>query len=273
MTVAASGTPAVRPMYRVPLARLLGFASSLIFGKKRSFVRDSHVVLRANEAAVRHVEGTAHIPASGSFVLVMNHYSRRGLRPFHCAMVASTAAGARRPGLPEMRWTFTSEYLGVRAGPVPIPLSLIRWLFRRVALVYGFFIMPRREALRLGRASALRELLRALDEGPIAMTPEGLESSGVLIEPQEGVGRFLGMASRRAPLLPAGIWEDEAGALHVRFGPPFRLARPPHEAPPGDEDRHLAREVMVAIGRLLPRDYWGAYEADIAAGTSGREAE
>jgi len=272
MTGSGSGPPAVRPMYRVPLVALAGFGLSLLSGRKRSFARDSLVVLEANARHPRQVECVEHIPATGSFVVVMNHYSRRGLRPYHCAMAVSAAAQQQRPGLPEIRWTFTSEYLGLRAGPIPIPLPLIRWLFRRVALVYGFFIMPRREELRLGRASALRELLRALDAGPIAMTPEGLRSTGRLTEPPEGVGRFLGMASRRAPLLPAGVWEDEEGALRLRFGPTFQLPPPDRELAGEEEDRRLAREVMIAIGRLLPREYWGAYEADLA-GTPARGGE
>ncbi|MBI5288852.1 MAG: hypothetical protein HY873_07755 [Chloroflexi bacterium] len=272
MTASNGTPPARRPMYSVPMWRLPGLAVSLVLGRSRSFVRDSRIVLEANRACPRRIEGIEHIPESGNFVLVMNHYSRRGLRPFHCAMVASTAIAERRPGLPEIRWTFTSEYLGLRAGPIPIPMRLIRWLFRRVSLVYGFVVMPRREELRLGRASALRELLRALDAGPIAITPEGLESSGRLIEPQEGVGRFLGMASRREPLLPAGLWEDDAGTLHARFGPAFRVTRATHELPAGEEDRRLARQVMVEIGLLLPREFWGAYEADLTADRSAPDA-
>jgi len=259
-------------MYRMPLVPLAGFGVCLLLGRKRSFKRDSLLVLEANAGSARRVEGIEQIPSSGSFMLVMNHYSRRGLRPYHCAMAASAAIGDRRPGLPEMRWTFTSEYLGQHIGPVPIPLTLIRWLFRRVAQVYGFIIMPRREELRLGRASALRELLRALDAGPIAMTPEGLRSSGRLTEPPEGVGRFLGMASRRAPLLPAGAWEDDEGVLHLRFGPAFHLAAADRTRAPDIEDRRLSRATMVEIGRLLPPEYRGAYETELGAGGAGKGA-
>ena len=189
------------------------------------------------------------------------------MRP-SCASTSRRVSASPRPvpsdrWLPPPTWRNSSNTAAWSSGPIPIPLSLIRWLFRRVALTYGFVIMPRRDALRLGRASALRELLRALEAGPIAITPEGLQASGRLMEPQEGVGRFLGMASRREPLLPAGVWEDDEGALHVRFGPVFRLPRATHELPGPEEDRRMARDVMVEIGRLLPAAYWGAYEDDL----------
>jgi 1-acyl-sn-glycerol-3-phosphate acyltransferase len=199
----------------------------------------------------------------------MNHYSRRGLRPYHIAMAVSDILTRRRPGEPEVRWVFTSEYRGRHIGPVPIPLWFIRWVFRRVAVVYGFVVIARREELVMARAAALRELLRAAGRAPIGMTPEGLESTGRLVVPPEGNGLLLAMLSRRGiPVLPVGAWED-GNVLCIRVGDPFDL-RVPSGRPRAEQDRIARDRVMMAIGRLLPRPYWGAYEAALAAEPDAR---
>jgi hypothetical protein len=248
------------PRYEAPRLALLSFGVSLLLGRRRSFAQDSRTVLDANPH-LRRIEGAAHVPAEGPFVLVMNHFSRRGLRPYHCAMIVSAAIADARPGQPELRWAFTSEYLGLRWGPVPVPLSLIRWAFHRVALVYGFVTIPRREELVVGRAAALRHFRRILRDGsPVALTPEGaaVGAHGRLVEPPEGSGLFVAMLARGAvPVVPAGIFET-GGALHVRFGAPFEL--PLTEGAPRDEQDRLAKRViMTAIGAELPVDYRGVY--------------
>lgn len=251
------------PSYRIPLGGLALFVLDLILGRRRSFARDAATVMERNRRLPRRIEGLGNVAAEGSFVLVMNHFSRRGLRPYHCAMVVTAAIATRRPGGPEVRWAFTSEYIGVRLGPLPVPRWFLRWLFRRIARTYGFTIIARRPERGMERAAALRELARALERGPIALTPEGLESRGQLIEPAPGTGLFLASLCRRgAPLLPVGLWEDGAGVFHVRFGQPFGLDLPPG-ASREEEDRLARTQVMLAIGRLLPPDWRGAYRAEL----------
>jgi hypothetical protein len=250
------------PAYRVPLPSLIGFAVDLLIGRRRSFVRDGRTVMGANERHARRVEGLEHVPCLGSFILVMNHYSRRGLRPYHCAMAVNVAVAQRRPGEGQsfIRWAFTSEYLGRRLGPMPIPLSLIRWVFRRVALVYGFAIIARRQELVMGRAASLRDLARTARHTPVGLTPEGLASSGRLVEPPPGSGLLLAaLVHGGVPLLPVGIWED-GPELHIRFGPPFPLDLQAGVART-EQDRLASERVMLAVGRLLPREYRGAYTA------------
>ena len=93
------------------------------------------------------------------------------------------------------------------------------------------------------------------------MTPEGA-GSGHLIEPPEGSGLFLAMLSGRGyPLFPLAIFEEDS-TLVLRLGEPFRLSMPRDLS--RDEADRLAREqTMVAVGRLLPREYWGVYAAAI----------
>lgn len=247
-----------RPEYRIPLSGLALFAFDLLLGRRRSFPRDAATVMEYNRGLPRRIEGLANVPGEGPFVLVMNHFSRRGLRPYHCAMIVTAAIATRRPRA-DIRWAFTSEYVGVRLGPLVVPRWFLRWLFRRIARTYGFTIIARRPERVMERAAALRELSRALDRGPVALTPEGLESTGRLVEPAPGTGWFLASLCRRgAPLLPVGLWEDEDGLFHARFGQPFRLDLPPGVS--REEADRLARtQVMLAIGRLLPPAWRGVY--------------
>jgi hypothetical protein len=249
-----------RPEYRVPRIPLLSFGLDLLLGRARSFAGDSRTVLRAN-AHPRVVEGVDRIPAAGAFILVMNHFSRRGLRPYHCAMIVTDAVAARRSGQPDLRWAFTSEYRGRRLGPVPIPLTLIRWLFRRVALVYGFVIVPRRQELVVGRAAALRRFVRLVHQGsPVGLTPEGAaaDATGPLVEPPEGSGLFLALLGRGGVLLlPVGVFE-QGQTLVVRFGAPFVLVTD-ERATKAEQDRSARTCVMTAIASLLPHEYRGKY--------------
>ncbi len=255
----AMSSPPPRPAYRIPLRHLARFALDLVVGCRRSFPRDALTFVEVNRRLPRRVEGLANVPEEGPFVLVMNHFSRRGLRPYHCAMIVTAAIATRRPAASDIRWAFTSEYVGVRLGPIVIPRWFLRWLFRRIARTYGFTIIARRPERAMERAAALRELSRALERGPIALTPEGLESRGQLIEPAPGTGLFLSSLCRRgAPLLPVGLWEDDEGVFHVRFGPPFRLGLPPGLSRE-EEDRLARTQAMLAIGRLLPPDWRGVY--------------
>ena len=81
--------------------------------------------------------------------------------------------------------------------------------------------------------------------------------------PPPGAGLFLLLLTHdKIPILPAGIFEDDNHALTVRFGAPFPLCVP--RALPRDErDAAAARQVMVAIGKLLPERMWGAYQEEI----------
>jgi len=251
------------------LPNLVMFGLSLLFGWRRSFAGDGALLMKVNPFP-RRVEGIENVPESGRFVLVMNHFDRPGLHPYHCAMMVSCFLKQHRPDVPEVRWTFTSELHGRRIGPFPIPLSLIRWVFRRIARVYNLVVMPRREELVMGRAAALRTLLRALDEAPIGITPEA-RGSGRLVEPPRGSGLFLlSLARRGVPFLPVAVWEEDT-TLVFRFGPPFRLSVP--DGLPREGADRLARErVMTAIGVLMPPDWWGEYAEAVTRASAAPEA-
>ncbi len=246
---------------------LLSFGVCLLLGWPRSFARDGARLMEVNPFP-RRVMGLENVPREGTFVAVMNHYDRDGLHPYHCAMMVTALVKARRPG-DEIRWTFTSELLGRRIGPFPIPVSLIRWVFRRIAKVYGFVVMPRREELVLGRAAAMRAFLERARTSPVGLTPEA-QGSGRLLEPPLGSGLFLlALARRGLPFLPIAVWE-EGDVLHFAFGPPFQL-EVDDSLSREEKDRQARERVMVAIGRLLPPPFWGAY-AEIIGRERGAQA-
>ncbi|OGO46011.1 MAG: hypothetical protein A2W34_05630 [Chloroflexi bacterium RBG_16_64_32] len=175
-------------------------------------------------------------------------------------MVAATAIFERRRSHRTLRWLMTSEWYNFRLGGVlPVPVALLRWLFHRIANVYGLVIVPRSGEARVGRAAAMRSILQVMDKQgePIGLYPEGVGNQ-ILIEAMPGTGLFLRSLSKRGvPVLPCGIYEEE-GVLTVRFGPAFSVEV--REAARKEERDRLAREqVMAHIGRLLPRPMWGPY--------------
>jgi hypothetical protein len=256
----ASGVALRYPDYEFPWLPRLPFAFDLLLGRRRSFAHDSALVMAKNPYP-RRFEGFEQLPRDSSFVIIMNHYNRPGLHPYHCAMAASVAVAGRRPRQPELSWLFTSEWYGRRVGPLPIPTWLIRWVFGRVARVYDFIVLPRRAELVMARAWSLRHILSALAKKPVAMTPEG-QGTGHLIQPPAGSGLFLSVLSQHGyPLFPLAVFEEDS-TLVLRVGKPFRLPMP--RTLRREEADRLAREqAMVALGRLLPREYWGAYAAAV----------
>jgi hypothetical protein len=154
-----------------------------------------------------------------------------------------------------------------------VPDAFWRWTFRRVARMYDCVVMPRSPEKVMARAAALRHALAyALGRGgqpgePLGLMPEAL-GKGVLIEAMPGVGLFLKVLSDHGlSILPVGLLERD-GALTAVFGPIFSLELP---ATAGQEelDRLAREQVMVAIGRLLPREYWGFYADAIERAVSG----
>jgi hypothetical protein len=248
------------PNYEFPRLPLAGYGLYLLLGRRRSFLKDSQTVMAANPYP-RQVRGLENLPSEGPFVVVTNHYARRGLRTYHCAMFITTVIAEQRPLSPTIRWIITSEWYGYHFGPIPIPVWLIRWTFRRVGKVHGLLVMPRQASRAVGRAAVLRRIARIAQRESIGVTPEA-GGSGVLQAPLEGSGLFLQALSERGlPLVPTGVWEED-GTLIASFGEPFALSVA-KEGPRQDRDRQAREQVMVAVGRLLPPAYWGYYSEAI----------
>jgi len=257
--------PAALPRYEFPRPQLAWFGLHLLVGRQRSLLRDCQTFLRTNRHP-RRVEGIDHVPAAPPFVLVANHYERAGLWPYHCGMIVTGLIAQARPAVRHIRWVITSEWYGRRLGPLPIPPSLYRWTFRRVARVHGLAIMPRRASEALARAAALRDIFRTLERDSVGLMPEA-GGSGTLRPPLEGSGLFVHLLSKQGvPIIPVGLWDD-GGTLVVSCGPPLALALAGGDRV--EQDRALREQMMVAIGRLLPERQWGVYREAIQRSLAG----
>jgi hypothetical protein len=263
------GAPKV---YHFPRIGLALWAIDCLLGRRRSFAGDSRWTLRDVRPRPR-AEGEEYIPRQGPFVVVVSHYERPGLNTHFAGMHVSQVVARRRPQAPEIHWIITSEWFGRRVGVLTVPDAFWRWTFRRVARMYDFVVMARPPEKMMARAAALRRALAyALGRGgwpgePLGLMPEAL-GKGVLIEAMPGVGLFLKVLSDHGlPILPVGLLERD-GALTAIFGPAFRLELPAM-ADQKELDRLAREQVMVAIGRLLPREYWGFYADVIERVVSG----
>jgi 1-acyl-sn-glycerol-3-phosphate acyltransferase len=249
-------------VYRLRISVILRFIWAMLRGQTRDLAADVEATLMAARPKPQALNDQ-HIPAEGALVLVGNHYERPGLKVFWGGMLVSRAVAQRRISRESLRWLMTSEWQNFRLGPLPVPVWVFRWLFRRIARVYGLVIIPRPTERAVGRAAALRTILNVLRDGEeaIGLFPEGM-GTGHLIEPMPGVGSFLlSLSNRGIPLLPVGIFE-EGGRLIASFGPPFSI-QVPRGVEKGERERLASQQVMVAIGRLLPRELWGAYASVI----------
>jgi hypothetical protein len=256
----ASDATRKQPNYEFPWLPRIPFAFDFLLARRRSFARDSALVM-ANNPYPRRFEGFEQLPPASPFVIVMNHYDRPGLRPYHCAMAASVAVAQQRPGQPELGWLLTSEWYSARFGPIPVAVWVTRWAFSRIGRIYNLIVLPRREEMVVARASSLHRVFSMLAKAPIAITPEGGGSSH-LIEPPAGSGLFLSILSQRGyPLFPLAVFEEDS-TLVLRLGKPFRLSLP-RDLPRDRQDRLAREQMMVALGRLLPREYWGVYAAAV----------
>ena len=245
-------------VYRFRASLILRFIWAVLRGRTRNLAADVEASLMAARPKPQALNDQ-HIPAEGAFVLVANHYERPGLKVFWGGMLASHAVAHRRTSQRSLRWLMTSEWYNFRLGPLPVPVWVLRWLFRRIAQVYGLVIVPRAAERGVGRAAALRTILNVLrgSGDAIGLFPEAI-GTGQLIQPMPGVGSFLlSLSNRGIPILPVGIFEQEGGLI-ASFGPPFSI-QVPRSVEKGERERLASEQVMVAIGRLLPRELWGVY--------------
>ncbi|MFW5940166.1 MAG: lysophospholipid acyltransferase family protein [Chloroflexota bacterium] len=186
------------------------------------------------------VEGRENVPATGPYILVINHMSKADPPLVFLA-------------LPPMRMRFF-------AGE--------KWeshiLFGPVMKVAGGIYINRGEVDR----KALREALQALRGGSIfGLAPEGTRSKvGHLIKAKDGAAYLASRA--RVPVLPVGVVNSDVLGENVK-----RLRRTPTEVhigeafelpdlgrrPKGRDLEAYTHLIMVHIANLLPPRYHGYY--------------
>jgi hypothetical protein len=179
--------------------------------------------------------GLDHLPENPRFLLVANHYQRKGLWILHSAAALTQAVRCKYgPGEPPVRWVVTANWPAVKMGPLQFP-SPGDWLLPRVAHALHCYPVSLARTDPASTARSLRRLLRdaAGMDRPIALFPEGAAGmAGTLSPPLPGVERLVCHLARKGfAAVPAGISED--GGFVICFGPAIPAAEllvSPHAA-------------------------------------------
>ncbi|HEY3313438.1 MAG TPA: hypothetical protein VGK00_17500 [Anaerolineales bacterium] len=252
----------VEQKYRLPPALFLRLSLSWLVLRRRDFRTDALACL-ASLPRKPLVNGAGYIPAGGPCLVTFNHYYRPGFNVMWLVMALAAALPADLFERARVIMTGEFTYPGKWYAPLGRPLS--RFVLERLARVYGFSTMPPmppREKDVEQRARSVRAVLSWLEEADrpvLLLAPEGGDQSGGrLTRPPAGVGRFIDLlAARGLNILPAAGWEQD-GAIHLRFGPLFRLDVP-QKASRDEFDRAASSVVMGAIAELLPEGLRGDY--------------
>lgn len=193
------------------------------------------------------------IPGEGPCLLVTNHYSRPGFGAWWIALGISAALPV------EVHWMMTNAW--THLGPLE---GMSRWLFPRLARVYGFTPTPPipPDPRDVGdRARAVRQVLDVsrCPGAVIALAPEGQDHpGGILGAPPPGVGRFITQLEKHCQrIVPIGVYE-EGDYLTFNFGPAFELDIDPLSAA-DERDRDASQQVMQFIAQQLPPRLRGDY--------------
>lgn len=196
-------------------------------------------------------EGLRLLPDNPRFLLVANHYQRKGLWILHPAAAITQAIRARYgPCDPPVRWVVTANWPPLKLGPWKLR-SPGDWLLPRVAHALHCYPVSFAGSNPLFTAQSLRRLLRdaRAADCPIGLFPEGVAgSAGKLAEPLPGAGRLIGQLARAGlPAVPCAIGEFD-GALSVEFGG----AIPPPDLLAAADPARLAMRAVASLIQRVP---------------------
>jgi 1-acyl-sn-glycerol-3-phosphate acyltransferase len=211
--------------YPVPWKLVLGLGPNI--AKKTQTSVDAFsagICAVMNPAPV--VTGFEELPASARFVLVANHFQRKGLWILHPAAVLTQAIRQHygpgdlySAGDPPVRWMVTANWPRVKIGPWSFA-SPGDWLLPRVAHALACYPVSFVGSNQGFTARSLRRILREVPRAsrPLGIFPEGVAGSAAqLTRPLPGIDRLIShLAKSGLPVQPAGVSEN--GRLIVRFG-------------------------------------------------------
>jgi hypothetical protein len=249
----------VNQYYRIDPSFILPFLLSAISGRKRSFQIDA-VKLSSGMGVPLRINGSEFIPRGGPGLVVINHYSRKGLS------ILFPVVGLAAIVPVDMHWIMTGAWT-FPGNPLRRPLRAIsKWVFKRIAWVYGFTLtppLPPEPADAPARTEAVRGVFQHIKANPttlVALAPEGQDfPGGVLGELPPGAGKFMLELNRRLGCIhPVGIYEED-DSLRINFGPPFDLGSIINSGS-GDLDEKVGRMMMERIATLLPDRLAGPYK-------------
>ncbi len=254
------GVPRLR--YRIPLGRAFAMGRDMLLGQPRSFRADCALAVRMLPRRPK-IDGLEHVPRDGPLVVVANHYQRRDLWiGFPGALLCDALWSAR--GDLRCRFVVTDRAL-LDGATVPFTKAI----FARVARVWDMILVTPAETRDAGADEARRHALRACLEAlrgeqghstALIIFPEGLRGgTDGLHTAAPGSGRsLLALAATGTPLLPAAVFEEPGGALHLRIGPAWHPV-PPHGLPKARLDAWAGDDALRRVAALLPEHLRGAY--------------
>ncbi len=221
---AASKAPVAPLSYSVPWILVFGLGPHIANGTQTS-VDEFSAGICAQMDPPPLVTGFEELPESARFVLVANHFQRKGMWILHPAAVLTQAIrkhygpGNSRTGDPPVRWLVTANWPRVRIGPLSFasPGDL---LLPRVAHALSCYPVSFAGSNQAFTARSIRRILREVPRAnrPLGLFPEGVAgAAGKLTAPLPGVERLIGhLAKAGLPVQPAAI--SESDRLVVRFG-------------------------------------------------------
>jgi len=211
------------PHYFLSPYMVLGQIYILCAGKRSSFKETALKMVKGIHPPVRY-SGLENVPEQGSFLVTLNHYSRKGFS-IAWAAAAITAVIPRDPV-----WMMTGAWTSRKGGFDRARTEATKRIFKRIAEVYGFVTtppMPPAKHELMDRMLSIRQLIRILENqhDPIlCLAPEGRDTPrGKLASPFPGTGKLvLQLNQILKRVLPVGVYEKD-GMLHIHFGEVYLL--------------------------------------------------
>jgi 1-acyl-sn-glycerol-3-phosphate acyltransferase len=237
------------PHYPSIIAAGLSVLTARLSGRKKSLRTDALKLTGRISPPVK-VEGIENIPATGGFLIAINHYSRAGYNTAWNALSIAAAIPQEITYIMSEAWAFEGNLFGFILRP------FMRFMLASINRVYGFLSMPSMVegfSTPLSRAAAVRrviEFVRTHPNAVIGLAPEGQDSPlrGVGLAPNGG-GKFMLHLNRMGlPILPAAVAES-SGQLILKFGPVFNIPSS-LSMPPSQVDEYVRIHVRDRIGEL-----------------------
>lgn len=206
------------PRYAVPWDLIFGLTSYIRSGRVRSVDAFTSAIVSRIQPEPR-VEGVANLPPAPRFLLVANHYQRKGLWILHPASVITQVIRKRYgPEDPPVRWIVTANWPPIRIGSwrIPSPGDI---LLPRVANALACYPVSFAKNNPGYTARSLRRILREAPtlNRPIGLFPEGVAgAAGRMTNPLPGVDRLIShLAKLGLPAVPVGISEDDRMVIRI----------------------------------------------------------
>lgn len=202
--------------YPVPWDLVFGLTNYIRRGARRDIDDFTRAIVARMQPPPEFL-GLENIPADPRFLIVANHYQRKGMWILHpAAAITQAVRRAVGPGNPPVHWIVTANWPPIRIGPWRFPSPGDR-LLPRVAHVLHCYAVSFAKHNPGFTASSIRRLLKDAPHlhRPIGLFPEGVAgTAGMLTDPIPGVERLIVKLNR--PAMPVAI--SETDRLVIRFG-------------------------------------------------------